>query len=58
VLLAHDFRPPTLDDARDVIAVLRTRDITDIGVPDFKLEDLRDASEPERGCCSGASSAS
>lgn len=35
-------RAPRFDDAPAVLAVLVARDIADIGIPDFTLEDLRD----------------
>ena len=33
-------RPPAADDARSVLDVIVARDVADIGVPDFTLEDL------------------
>src|SRR5436305_7384714 len=33
-------RAPTMGDAGEVIAVIRARDVADLGVPDFTLEDL------------------
>jgi mycothiol synthase len=35
-------RPPTRDDDQAVLAVLVARDVADLGVPDYTLEDLRD----------------
>jgi ribosomal protein S18 acetylase RimI-like enzyme len=34
-------RPPLEDDAKDVLQVIVARDVADLGVPDFTLEDLR-----------------
>src|SRR3954462_8430180 len=34
-------RPPSSDDAEAVLAVILARDVADIGVPDFTLDDLR-----------------
>jgi len=34
-------RPPADDDAEAVLAVIVARDVADLGVPDFTLEDLR-----------------
>jgi mycothiol synthase len=35
-------RPPVLDDAPGVLAVLVARDVADLGIPDITLEDLLD----------------
>jgi mycothiol synthase len=37
------FRAPTPDDAVGVHAVIHARNVADLGVPDYTLEDLRDA---------------
>jgi ribosomal protein S18 acetylase RimI-like enzyme len=34
-------RPPVEDDAHSVLDVIQARDVADLGVPDFTLEDLR-----------------
>ena len=34
-------RPPADDDAEAVLAVIVARDVADLGVPDFTLEDLQ-----------------
>jgi ribosomal protein S18 acetylase RimI-like enzyme len=34
-------RPPLEDDAANVLQVIRARDVADLGVPDFTLDDLR-----------------
>ena len=36
------FRAPTPDDAPAVMGVLIARDLADLGVPDYTLEDLLD----------------
>ncbi len=36
------FRAPVADDAPAVLAVLRARDVADLGVPDYQLGDLQD----------------
>jgi mycothiol synthase len=39
--MAARLRPPSTDDADAVLAVIHGRDIADLGVPDFTLDDLR-----------------
>jgi mycothiol synthase len=36
------FRPPTAEDGQAVIEVITARDLADIGVPDYTVDDLRD----------------
>ena len=45
--MPHRTRPPSAADASAVLDVIQARDVADVGVPDFTLEDLAaDRSRP------------